>query len=146
MQFTHRLSFYRFYKSEPQLGYIVMFIKRFKQFLDSLPVGRSSATSTRGDAIVLDKTVEGHILLSVDATAQLPAMSAADQERRFFYSFTSAMDDAYVLEDCWEETDESRHYPVTYTSLFMAEQIIAEIATSHEQATNTRVLEEVQFV
>jgi hypothetical protein len=120
-----------------------MLLKRFKHFFDGLPVGRSNALSNRGDAIILDKTVEGDVLLSVDATAQLPAMSVVDQERRFFYAFSSKTDDAYQLEDCWEETDESRHYPVTYTSLFMAEQIIAEIATP--QCEPQRV-EELQFV
>jgi hypothetical protein len=106
-----------------------MFIKRFKQFLDALPVGKSNATSTRGDTIVLEKSGDGHILLSVDATAQQPAISAVDQERKFYYSLASTTEEAYLLEACWEETDESRHYPVSHTSVFMAEQIIAEIAS-----------------
>ena len=108
-----------------------MLIKRFKQFFDSLPVGRSQAVSARGDFIALEKTTDGNILLSVDASAQLPAISTTRQERTFFYSFAATHDEAYVFNDCWELTDEPRHYPVSHTSLFMAEQIIAEI--SHDE-------------
>jgi hypothetical protein len=107
-----------------------MFTKRYKQFLGGLPIGKSEAHTPQGESIAVEKTPEGTVLLRMEKAPI--GITAADYPRSFYYTFFSSDEDTYQLQDCWEETDEQRHYPVTHTSLYMAEQVIATFV-SHNQ-------------
>jgi hypothetical protein len=98
---------------------------RFQHFFNELPLGESQVSNAKGEFITIVKDASTVTLSKEDAIGHSTEIKA----KRLNFSFTPSQElqGAYALSDCWEETEEAHHYPVSYTNQFMAESLIAEV-------------------
>jgi hypothetical protein len=100
---------------------------RFQDFFMQLPEGESVLTNSKGEAITIHKDAEKITLSKSAYMSSVPLPTSTERRLNFSYVADTLQNGAFTLHDCWEEAEETHHYPVSYTNHFIVEALLADV-------------------